>query len=509
MKKTTRLLLLLVFMACENQNNKEEQVYVYDEPKKVTLTGTVSNFDPENPNLNFTVNRIGVKRLQLDSKIDSSGHFSVSFDSYTPVDVWVRYDANFMVLTYPGDSINLAFDVEKPDRVAMLESLEISGDAAETNQDAAHFQKMYYADELYTDWDKKEKTKKEYDVEEYKLYLDTLQQKSKALLDEYRAKYKPNEEALLWAKINIEQDYYDALDMYPDDHRRSNGLGLEEWDVPDDYYDELTMRLPITKPMLLNGYALGGFVNSYHYSYAKNKTRNEKANEKYRLGPGMFGGSGNALDSLNVYGIIKYTKDTLLQQMVLAELFQQDLERSKLDLYETYDELIDTVITEPFLAEPLKTEYQETKQRIEEPELVTEAILKKSAGTAVEEVIDELFESNRGKVIYVDTWASWCAPCLSEFPNSKNLMEELEDQDVVFAYFAIDTQEKAYKATLDKYQLGGEHYFLDENQSADYTATFEISSIPYYILIDKEGNIVDSGSHLRPYEAKEKIEELL
>ncbi|SKB70558.1 Thiol-disulfide isomerase or thioredoxin [Salegentibacter holothuriorum] len=499
------LLVLLISISCKKEKSKN--TYSYDNPKTVTLTGKISNFDPADPNITFAVNRVGVKRIALDSKIDSTGHFSTSFKSYTPTDVWVNPGMNFLVLTHPGDSIHMSFDAKTPERVPILKSIQFSGDAVATNQDAAHFQEMYFSNEIYTDWDAKKNSKKEYGVDDYQKYLDTLQQKSTDLLRRFAEKYSPNEETLLWAKTYIEQDYYNALYFYPQAHRVSNNLPIT-WDVPETYYDSLKKRLPITKPMLLSGYALMNFVNRYHYGYASTKTWNEKSNEKYRTKFGMAGGA-KELDSVKIYGIIKHTQDSLLRQLVLAEVFRQEFEEAEIGLYERYRDLVDVHITEAFIAEPLEEHYKETKQRIASPKLATEALLKETAGTSVDKLIEDLLATHKGKVIYADTWAPWCAPCLGEFPNSKKLMEEMEGQDVVFIYFCVQSNKKAYKATLDKYQLAGEHYFLDQNQSRDFMAAFGISGIPYYLLIDKEGTIVEQGSHLRPYVAKAKIEKLL
>lgn len=503
--KNIILLLLLVSISCKKREISNSKVF--DAPKTVTLTGNVSNFNPENPNISFAVNRVGVDRLSLNSKIDSTGFFSVSFESYTPTDVWVNVGTNFLVLTHPGDSIHMSFDAKIAQRVPILKSIQFSGDAVKTNQDAAHFQEMYFSNEIYTDWDAKKKATKEYGVDDYLQYLDTLQQKNTDLVNNFIQTYSPNEETLLWAKTYIEQDYYNALAFYPAEHRELNNLPFS-WDVPENYYNSLNKRLPITKPMLISGYALVNYVNRYSYRYVRNKTRNEKSNEKYRTEFGLAGPL-KELDSISIYGIIKYTQDSLLRQLVLAELFQQRFDKVEIDLYEDYRDLVKTHITEPFIAKPLEENYLKTKKSIESPELVSEAILKDASGTSVDKIIENLLETHKGKVIYVDTWASWCAPCLAEFPNSKKLMEEMEGQDVVFVYICINTKEKAYKAVLDKFQLGGEHYFLDQNQSIDFQTVFNISGIPFYILIDKDGSVIEKGSHLRPAMVKEKIEKLL
>lgn len=141
--------------------------------------------------------------------------------------------------------------------------------------------------------------------------------------------------------------------------------------------------------------------------------------------------------------------------------------------------------------------------------LYTDAVLREADGSSAKKIFEEILAFNEGKVVYLDFWATWCGPCLSEFPNSKRLEEELKDQDVSFVYLCLESDKEKYLATLSSYQLGGQHYFLSKQQSADVRKMFEITGIPFYVVINKEGVIQETGSHLRPMVAKPVVEKLL
>lgn len=126
----------------------------------------------------------------------------------------------------------------------------------------------------------------------------------------------------------------------------------------------------------------------------------------------------------------------------------------------------------------------------------------------IQEIMEDILQSNKGKVIYVDFWATWCAPCLSEFPNSKRIEADFQNKNVSFVYLCLDSDQDKYKATVSSYDLGGQHYFLSAKQSGSIRDLFKVSGIPFYLLIDRDGTILETGNHLRPLTAKDKINTL-
>jgi thiol-disulfide isomerase/thioredoxin len=100
----------------------------------------------------------------------------------------------------------------------------------------------------------------------------------------------------------------------------------------------------------------------------------------------------------------------------------------------------------------------------------------------------------KGKVVYLDIWASWCGPCRKEFPHSKELYNKLSDKQkkkIVFLFVSIDDTADAWKRALEQLQLPGEHGHSSGGWQARIVNYFRVQSIPRYILIDKNGEIAN------------------
>lgn len=101
----------------------------------------------------------------------------------------------------------------------------------------------------------------------------------------------------------------------------------------------------------------------------------------------------------------------------------------------------------------------------------------------------------KGKVIYLDVWATWCGPCKEEFPHSEKIQRKFKgNPNVAFVYLSIDQDMEKWKKYLQKNpQLKGVHVNQPQNdQPADIWQSYRLSGIPRYILIDKAGRIVQA-----------------
>ena len=102
----------------------------------------------------------------------------------------------------------------------------------------------------------------------------------------------------------------------------------------------------------------------------------------------------------------------------------------------------------------------------------------------------------KGKYVYVDVWATWCAPCKGEIPFLKKLDEEYKGKKIVFVSLSIDemkNKDKWLKMVKDK-NLQGVQIMADKAWNSDFVKAYNIRGIPRFILIDKEGKILNDNA---------------
>jgi thiol-disulfide isomerase/thioredoxin len=96
--------------------------------------------------------------------------------------------------------------------------------------------------------------------------------------------------------------------------------------------------------------------------------------------------------------------------------------------------------------------------------------------------------SLKGKVIYIDVWATWCGPCMAEMPNLELLIEKYKEQpELAIVSISVDDRDQIWLNNLAKRKPEGIQWHINRiNLSA-----YDVASIPRYILIGKDFKVVD------------------
>lgn len=98
-------------------------------------------------------------------------------------------------------------------------------------------------------------------------------------------------------------------------------------------------------------------------------------------------------------------------------------------------------------------------------------------------------EDFKGKVVYLDFWASWCGPCMREVPFAKELKKRFEgENDLVFLYVSVDEDEEAWRRTVAQQEIQGVHVNV-KGMRHDIAQLYNVQGVPSFFIIDRNGMI--------------------
>lgn len=98
------------------------------------------------------------------------------------------------------------------------------------------------------------------------------------------------------------------------------------------------------------------------------------------------------------------------------------------------------------------------------------------------------FEQFKGKVIFLNLWATWCGPCKAEMPTIQSLYSSIPKDSVVFVMLSLDKDLQQPKVI--KYISNKQYTFPVYMPSGYLTEQLSVPSIPTTFVINKEGKIV-------------------
>ena len=187
--------------------------------------------------------------------------------------------------------------------------------------------------------------------------------------------------------------------------------------------------------------------------------------------------------------------DPLVNAIHHTQILNEYIDHERCALPEELEPYI-ALIKEPFFRDVITKKNDYYKQLMKEKAEAVNSVIHPSSNveglTDGKAIIDKIVEPYQGKIVYLDIWGTWCAPCKRKLSESHKLKAELKDYDIVYLYLANRSPEKSWKNVIAEYNLTEPncvHYNLPADQQHAVEQYVGLTGYPTYRLFDKQGRM--------------------
>ena len=108
------------------------------------------------------------------------------------------------------------------------------------------------------------------------------------------------------------------------------------------------------------------------------------------------------------------------------------------------------------------------------------------------------FDQYKGKVVFINLWATWCGPCRAEMKSIQKLYDKVDHEQVQFVMLSIDKD--VYRDKVISYVKDKRFTFPVYMPSGYLTSQLNVPSIPTTLVLSKDGKIVAKEVGMRDYD---------
>jgi thiol-disulfide isomerase/thioredoxin len=414
--------------------------------------------------------------------IDNNGNFSMQFPWHkaSHADLLIGDEHTDMFLI-PGDSIHLTTDYNNFDS-----TINYSGRGAADNN--------YLAKELIQNFKNKARVRSNLtEANFYKNYVDSIWKENQKFYNSYPSKGL-SDEFKKFIETTIKYRYIDTKWMFSMEYNPTTNK-IEKKDLPKDYFDFLkTIDLNDDKSLDIPEYT----VSLDRYIEEKIDFNNDKS-----IADTLSETKKKELKMVKLYYFIKQ----ILNDKVLDYKLTEWLYR--LIKYSTNDtKIVDDLITDykatcknPEFVSIIDKTYIQIKQ-------LTKGSIPPPFTLINEDGKKVSLNDFKGKIVYIDFWSTACVPCRLEMPDSKKLIEKYKDKEIVFLYVNIEDNMESWIKYLEK-NKEGMHIYADREQSKNLMHDYGFDGIPHFVLIDREGKLINANAERPSGKADKEIAKAL
>ncbi|WP_194975641.1 TlpA family protein disulfide reductase [Aquiflexum lacus] len=466
MKKQTllSLIILIAFFSC---SEKEKDINT-----TITIAGKLENHT--GPVIKVSLE----DELSVDS-LQSDGSFLLKFD-YEETELFLvqNADLRFSLYLSPGDSIYLTGDAEEFGATFLA-----SGDKAGENSYLRKKMKSMNESGLNNI------------MELMALKQDEYFMKKDSMLNVVKTNYNElnNTEGIDPEFLELENSFftYQSLFMdqiYPMYHGYITKTNQDSVDFPRERIQAEIENVPLDRKELLAVAPYKNIVDSRIQKLSSALMKEDSTLTSYE------DASNLAIDSL--------LKDAEMRDYFKYENIKMNMEyRGPVHVEEQYKKFLAENSTPKFVEklEKIKAKWEPISPGKEVPDFSFVDI----DGNAVK------MSDLKGKLVYIDIWATWCGPCIAEHPHWDKMKEEYKDKPVAFLTVSIDDTKEPWEKMVKNKKMDGLQWFAENAWQSELTQFFMVNAIPRFLLLDTEGKILDPSADRPSGDIRETLDKHL
>lgn len=469
MKQSSLLILLatLVILSC----SQPEQFN-----PTVIISGKLLNSDTKGITV-YLEQEIATTSLSED------GSFNIRFDAEESEYYYVSAGKEgFSLFLSPGDSIFVEADVESMD-----DTFKLHGALAVEN--TYLFEKDKYSNEsginnpielMALDKDTYF-TKKEEFFSTLATKLDAL--KAAKELDKEFIKFEE-------AYISYQPLYMD--NQYPMYHAYIKKIPRDSVDFPVDEVKEKLKQVDLTREDLLKSGVYKSLIDSRINEEVTNLMKQDST----------LKGSEDGYEKARFMAMDNLLTNQAIKDQLLFDFIKSNLEyrgpvhvQSSLDKFEAENK-----------SPKLQAKLNEIKQKWE-PIMPGKEVPDFNFVTIKGESVK--LSDLKGNLVYIDIWATWCGPCIAEHPHWDKMKEEYKDKPISFLTISIDNTKEPWEKMVKAKNMEGLQWFAENAWKSDIAQHFMVNAIPRFLLLDKDGKVIDPSADRPSGKIRETVEKFL
>ena len=114
------------------------------------------------------------------------------------------------------------------------------------------------------------------------------------------------------------------------------------------------------------------------------------------------------------------------------------------------------------------------------------------------------FADFKGKLVFINNWATWCPPCVAEMPTIEQLKKEMPEDEVAFVMVSYDRNPKKAINWMKNKRMDLPVYFPGEN----FPRQFITDAIPATFVLDREGKILHTYLGMADYSKESFVRQM-